>query len=240
MTVNVNEHLFWYLSRASGIVGWVLITVAVIWGVVLSTGILRDRDRPGWVLDLHRMLGGLAFAVLVVHVGALLFDPVVPFSVSDALVPFASAWKPWAVAFGIVGFYLLILIELSSFARSKMSLRTWRAIHMSAWAVALLGAIHAGLGGTDVSNRVYRIAALSLIGLTCLAAVLRLLVSRSPSSRKLRVHRRMDGDRPGTASDPGAVDPEETDESLAERSMQPTTTVGHRSRYAEPGTRRPS
>ncbi|MGV1035428.1 MAG: ferric reductase-like transmembrane domain-containing protein [Candidatus Nanopelagicales bacterium] len=240
MTFHIDEHMFWYLSRASGIVGWVLITVAVIWGVVLSTGILRDRDRPGWVLDLHRMLGGLALAVLVVHVAALMFDPVVPFSVSDALVPFASAWKPWAVAFGIIGFYLLVLIELSSFARRKMNLRTWRVIHVSAWAVALLGAIHAGLGGTDVSNRVYRIAALSLIGLTCLAAVLRLLVARAPSSRKLRVHRRMDGQPPYVVTDPRAVDSEETDELLAELTTRPTTTVGHRSRYAEPGTRHPS
>lgn len=240
MTVHVDEHLFWYLSRASGVVGWVLITVAVIWGVVLSTGILRDRDRPGWVLDLHRMLGGLALAVLVVHVGALMFDPVVPFSVSDALVPFASAWKPWAVAFGIIGFYLLILIELSSFARRKMSLRTWRAIHMSAWAVALLGAVHAGLGGTDVSNRVYRIAALSLIGLTCLAAVLRLLVSRAPASRKLRVHRRMDGDRRPVEGDSLTAYPPVTDDVTAELITQPTTTADPRSRYAEPGTRHPS
>ena len=56
----MNPQVWWYLTRASGIVAWLMLTASVIWGIVLSTKAFPEHRRPAWLLDLHRWLGGLA------------------------------------------------------------------------------------------------------------------------------------------------------------------------------------
>ena len=58
----MNPQLAWYVARAAGIVAWALVSGAVVWGLLLSTRVLRGRPTPRWLLDLHRFLGGLAVA----------------------------------------------------------------------------------------------------------------------------------------------------------------------------------
>ena len=40
-----------------------------------------------------------------------------------------SRYRPGAVAWGVVGFYLLVAIEITSFARHRLPRRLWRATH---------------------------------------------------------------------------------------------------------------
>ena len=97
--------LWWFVARSSGMVAWVMLTTSVIWGVVLSTKAFPSARRPAWLLDLHRWLGGLTIAFVVLHIGALLADSYTHFTLADVAVPFASSWKPGAVqrlAFGNV------------------------------------------------------------------------------------------------------------------------------------------
>ena len=91
-----------YVARSSGFVTLVLSGAAVVWGLLLSTRIIRDRRLPKWLLDLHRFLGGLSVAGLALHLGALVADSYVHFGVRDLLVPFASSWRPVAVAWGVI------------------------------------------------------------------------------------------------------------------------------------------
>ena len=46
------------------------------------------------------------------------------------LVPFTGSWHPLAVAWGIVGMYLLVAIEITSLLRHRMSKRAWHAVHL--------------------------------------------------------------------------------------------------------------
>ena len=54
----MNPQIWWYLTRASGIVAWLMLTASVIWGIVLATKAFPEHRRPAWLLDLHRWLGG--------------------------------------------------------------------------------------------------------------------------------------------------------------------------------------
>src|SRR5262245_43021103 len=98
----------WYVARSSGFVAWALLLTTIVWGLLLATRILGRRPTPAWLLSLHRYLGALALAFLGVHVGAILLDSYVHFSIVDVLVPFTSSWHPVAVAWGIVAMYLLV------------------------------------------------------------------------------------------------------------------------------------
>jgi hypothetical protein len=60
--------LTWYITRASGIVAWALLSASVLWGLAVSTKMGNRRVQAGWLLDLHRFLGGAALVFTGVHV----------------------------------------------------------------------------------------------------------------------------------------------------------------------------
>jgi DMSO/TMAO reductase YedYZ heme-binding membrane subunit len=149
----MSTQLYWYIARATGIVGWALLAGSVLWGLALSTKTRPGNVRPNWMLDLHRFLGGLATIFTGVHVGALVADSYVHFGPADILVPFASAWKPGPVAWGVAGMYLLAAVELTSLARRHLSKRVWRAVHFASFPLFATATIHALTAGTDSSAR---------------------------------------------------------------------------------------
>ena len=148
----MTSQLWWYSARAGGIVAWALLTASVIWGLMLSTKLRPPRVRPAWMLDLHRFLGGLAAIFTVVHVGSIMLDSYTSFGLADVLVPFASSWRPGAVAWGIVAVYLLGAVELTSLARRHLSHRWWRRVHVLSLPLFFLATIHFVVAGTDASS----------------------------------------------------------------------------------------
>ena len=101
----MTSQITWYAARASGIVAWALAAASVIWGLALSTRALGRSPRPAWLFDLHRFLGGIALVFTGVHVGAILLDTYVHFSIVNVLVPFTGTWHPVAVAWGLPFFF---------------------------------------------------------------------------------------------------------------------------------------
>ena len=119
------DQLWWFIARASGMVTLGASGGAVIWGLLLSTRLIRRRSLPKWLLDLHRFLGALTLAFLALHLTALVADSFVHFGVADLAVPFHSAWRRTAVAWGVIGAYLLVAVELTSLVRNRLSRRWW-------------------------------------------------------------------------------------------------------------------
>ena len=162
----------WYIARAAGLVSWGLLTAATMWGLALSTKIFGRRPRPNWLLDLHRMLGGLALVFTGVHVGAILLDTYVHFGLTSVLVPFASTWHPLAVAWGVVAFYLLLAVEITSLLRSRISRRAWRGVHYASFGLFVTATIHGLASGTDATRAVaVLVAAVAAIAFVVMAAI---------------------------------------------------------------------
>lgn len=146
------SQIWWYSARSAGLVAWVLLAMGTIWGLVLSTRLRPPRLRPAWTLDLHRFLGGLAVVFVAVHVVAVMLDSYVHFAAADVLVPFASGWRPLAVAWGIVGMYLLMAVELSSLLRKHLAPRVWRRLHFLSFPLFLSATWHLLTAGTDAHS----------------------------------------------------------------------------------------
>lgn len=159
----MSSKIAWYAARASGLVAWALVLAAIVWGVLLATRVLGRRPTPAWLLSLHRYLGALAVVFVGVHVGAILLDTYTSFGVVDVLVPFAAAWHPVAVAWGIVGMYLLVAIEVTSLLRAKLSANLWRAVHLMSYLLFALSTVHMLAAGTDTRSILTTTAAV-LIG----------------------------------------------------------------------------
>jgi predicted ferric reductase len=146
----VNPHVFWYTARATGIVAWVLLTASVVWGLALSTRVTGGRPKAGWVLDMHRYLGGVSVLYVGAHVGSLVADSYVHFDARSIFVPFASSWRPLAVAWGVASMYVLVCIEATSLLKRHIPKRVWRGVHLSSFALLVMTWVHAFTSGTDM------------------------------------------------------------------------------------------
>jgi DMSO/TMAO reductase YedYZ heme-binding membrane subunit len=162
--------LTWYVARSSGIIAWIMLSASVIWGLAISGKMTQGKVRPNWMLDFHRFLGGAAVVLTGIHVGSLLVDTYTDFGIVDVLVPLTGDWHPVAVAWGIVGMYLLAAVEITSLLRSKMSKRAWKLTHFSSYPVFAFSTIHLLTAGTDAGNVVLRAvtiaATMAVAGLT--------------------------------------------------------------------------
>ena len=145
----MSPQITWYAARAAGIVAWALAAASVVWGLALSTHALGRKPRPAWLFDLHRFLGGTALVFTGVHVGAILLDTYVHFGLLNVLVPLTGTWHPVAVAWGVVAFYLLLAVELTSLARRRLPKRVWRGVHFGSFGLFVLSTVHAVAAGTD-------------------------------------------------------------------------------------------
>ena len=145
----MDSKLIWYTARASGIVTWALLAASVLWGLALSSRMLRARTRPAWLMDLHRFLAGAAVVFLAVHVTSIVLDTYVHFGIVEILVPFTGAWHPDAVAWGIAGLYLLLALQVTSMLRARLSKRLWRAVHYLSFPLFAVATVHGLTAGTD-------------------------------------------------------------------------------------------
>jgi len=139
----------WYVARAGGILAFVLLTTSVVLGLLLS-GKARLAGWPRFALeDVHRFVGLLAGTFILIHVGALLFDSYLPFSLTSLLIPGIAPYRPVSVAFGVVGAELLAALALTNRYRKTLSYRFWRRAHYLNFAVWLLALVHGIAAGTD-------------------------------------------------------------------------------------------
>jgi DMSO/TMAO reductase YedYZ heme-binding membrane subunit len=180
----VNPQLAWYVARSAGIVSWLLLSASALWGVVLSTRLLASRPSPAWLLDLHRLLGGLACVFVAVHVAGLVVDDFVAFGPAEVLVPLAAAWHPLAVAWGVVALYLLVAVEVTSLLKRKMSARWWRRVHRLSLPLWVLATGHGVSAGTDVDNPVVQWSLLLVLTAGLFVGIVRALSPRPDRRRR--------------------------------------------------------
>jgi DMSO/TMAO reductase YedYZ heme-binding membrane subunit len=182
----MSEKTWWYLSRSSGIVALVLLVLSIVWGVLLATRALRHIDRPAWLLDLHKWLGGTALVMTGLHMLGLYLDGYIEFGFGELLVPGKSEFRPLAVAIGILSFYVMVAVQATSYMRRWLSKRMWHGIHLLSYGLVWGAAIHAGMAGTDTVNRAYQVLALVLTMIAVAATMIRIVtpgrVRRAPAS----------------------------------------------------------
>lgn len=164
---------YWYLTRSTGAMALLLLSIAVALGVVD----VRRWSTPRWprfiVDSLHRNVSLLALAFLALHVLTSVLDSFAPIGLIDAFVPFVGAYRPFWLGLGAVALDLILAVIATSLLRTRMGYSTWRAVHWmtyASWPIALLH----GLGtGSDVNG-----AWLQLLSVICVALVLAAVLAR--------------------------------------------------------------
>lgn len=124
-----------------------------------------------------------------VHLAALVGDTYVRFGAAELLVPLASGWHPLAVAWGVLGMWLLVAVQATSVAMRRLPRRAWRAVHRAAVGVFALVTVHALAAGSEAGNPAARWFALGSLGLVAFLLSFRLLAGQGPR----RVARHLNG-----------------------------------------------
>jgi DMSO/TMAO reductase YedYZ heme-binding membrane subunit len=178
----VNSQIWWYTARSGGILASLLLAASVLWGLALTTRAASRITRPAWLLDLHRFLGAAALVFTGIHVVAILLDTYVHFGLVEVLVPLTGTWHPVAVAWGIVGFYLLAAIEVTSLVRTRLPQRMWRSIHFASFPLFIVTAIHGLSAGTDRHSPLMLWGTIGISVVVAALTTLRVISAMSPRS----------------------------------------------------------
>jgi methionine sulfoxide reductase heme-binding subunit len=171
----------WYAARAGGVTAYLLVSACVLAGILLA-GKTRVPGLPRFAAeDVHRFLGLLAGLFIAVHIGGVALDSVVPFSLTQLVVPFTAGYRPLATGLGSVAVELLLAVSITNRLRSRLPYRLWRRAHYATLAVWLLATFHGILSGSDRDQTwlqlLYAAAVASVVG----AAAVRLGRSRGPA-----------------------------------------------------------
>jgi predicted ferric reductase len=170
---------FWYLTRGTGIVALILLTLSVALGIA-NVRRMRLPGAPRFVtLGIHRSVSLLAVVFVGVHVLTSVIDGYVPITVVDAVVPFSSAYHPFWIGLGAVSFDLLLAVVLTSLLRRRVGYRAWRLVHWTAYASWPIALIHSIGTGTDAGSGWMTVLIVVLVSVMIAAVLARLSARRS-------------------------------------------------------------
>jgi predicted ferric reductase len=150
--MNDIDHTYWYLSRAFGLVAYLLLFASVTLGLTLTGDPLSRWVQRFRLYDLHRFLSLVTLGASIVHVLIVLPDRYIAFSLVELFLPFASPYRPLYTALGGFALYLMAVIIGSFYARRFVSYRAWRLLHYATIAVFVLAVAHGVGAGTDTQE----------------------------------------------------------------------------------------
>jgi DMSO/TMAO reductase YedYZ heme-binding membrane subunit len=137
----------WAIDRASGIAALVLASLSIVAGLLQGSDVkfLRRADR----FPIHEALGLSVIVAIAVHGASYAFDGYFSAGVSGTLVPFASPYRPLAVAVGQIAAHGLVGLSVTFYVRKRIGTPRWRSAHRWISLFWLLSVVHAAAAGTD-------------------------------------------------------------------------------------------
>jgi sulfoxide reductase heme-binding subunit YedZ len=139
-------------SSLAGLFALVVITFNFLLGLLLSTAYKRsaiwkklpEAVRKIDVNAVHNWTAYVALVLILLHPVLLVFDSASKFKLQHIVLPFNAPQQPLIVAFGVIAFYALIVVIITTQKRIKRNLgfRTWKNIHLISYGTALLVCLH--------------------------------------------------------------------------------------------------
>jgi sulfoxide reductase heme-binding subunit YedZ len=152
MSPNSASQVFWFASRALGIVAIVALGISVALGLAMSGRVVSRPGLPAKLRHYHEASTLVTLALIVAHGGLLLFDSYLRPGIAGITVPFTLSYRPLFTGLGIVAAWLGVVLGLSFYARKRIGVRRWRSMHRFMIVVYLLALVHVIGAGTDARS----------------------------------------------------------------------------------------
>jgi predicted ferric reductase len=181
----VNANDLWFTARGAGLSALLTLSVATACGALGSLASSAPGTRVV-VQYLHRTAAALGIGLIVLHVSMIVLDSKSHIGVAGALVPFASHYRPNAVALGSGTAYLLLIVAALGLARGRLAAapaaaRAWRAAHSAGYVLWATAVLHGLLAGTDRGQGWVVLLVIGCILLVLTAGLVRLLLLADPA-----------------------------------------------------------
>lgn len=145
----------WLAGRATGITAYVLLTVLVSLGLILS----HPTNQSTWKLSKrlfpwHENLFVFVVAFLVAHIVSIVLDPYAGVGIAGSFVPGLSSYRSAPVALGTLGLYAALISGITGRWSSLLARGVWLKLHRLALVAWIFSWLHGLLAGTDSSTLV--------------------------------------------------------------------------------------
>jgi predicted ferric reductase len=162
--------IWWYVTRASGIIAYLLLWFSTILGLAVTSKYLDGMLDRLFTYDFHEFISLLSVGFTLVHVIVLMLDLYMPYSLAQILVPFISPYRPFWVGVGVIAFYLTLLVTITFYLRNRIGTRAFRAIHVASLVGYVGVTLHGYFSGTDTAlpsmKILYDVTGLAVLFLT--------------------------------------------------------------------------
>ncbi|HEY3290703.1 MAG TPA: hypothetical protein VGK87_11300 [Anaerolineae bacterium] len=142
-------HATWFVTRAAGIIAYLLLWLSTAWGLGVSSKIFDRLLHRAFTFDFHEFISLLSIGFLVLHIVVLTGDKFMPYNLAQILIPFISPYRPVWVGVGVIAFWLILLVSITFYIRSKITMKTFRMIHLLSFVGYLTALAHSVYSGTD-------------------------------------------------------------------------------------------
>ena len=162
--------VWWYVTRAAGIVAYLLLWFSMVLGLAVTSKYLDLLLDRMFTYDFHQFISLLSIGFVMLHILVLTIDFYLPYSVAQVLIPFLSPYRPLWVGIGVIGFYITLLVTITFYLRKRIGMRAFRVIHVLSLVGYLGVTLHGLYAGTDsalpVMQLVYKASGLVVLFLT--------------------------------------------------------------------------
>jgi methionine sulfoxide reductase heme-binding subunit len=144
------ELRFWMAARATGIVAFLLLTLQIVLGLVLS----HPTNRSTWnlskrIFPWHDHLWVFVMAFLIAHIVSLVIDPKSGVSLGAVVIPGLSEYRSSPVAIGTFALYAFLVTAVTARWTKLLPRGAWLALHRLALLIFVMAWMHGVLAGTD-------------------------------------------------------------------------------------------
>ena len=149
-TEYVAEMRLWLVARATGLTAYLILTVVVALGLILS----HPVNQSTWKLSKrlfpwHENLFVFVLAFIAAHVVGLVLDPYAGVGIGGAIVPGLSEYRSVPVALGNFALYATLVVALSARYTRALPSGWWLKLHRFSIGIFGLAWVHGSLAGTD-------------------------------------------------------------------------------------------
>ena len=155
------ESLEWYAIRATGIVAYLLLYLAVLMGLFSAVLQKKRKKKVNNILHLHEVLSDWSLIMTGGHLGILLIDAYMKFSWSDIVIPFSGSYETISMGLGSIATYFLILTTITSKFRKKIGYQRWQKLHALNPILYIPVTLHGLMSGSDFPGTV--LAAVNIV-----------------------------------------------------------------------------
>ena len=177
-SIQGNLTLAWFLSRGTGVAGYLLITGSMIYGLLITTKTGTGTVPVPVSFGMHEYISWLGLVFAAVHALVLLFDGYIHYTIFSILVPFNSSYRTAWVGVGQIAFYVMALISASFYAKKRLGHRTWQFIHYASFLTFILVTLHGIFSGTDSNTAALQAIYILSGALVGFLTMLRILLRR--------------------------------------------------------------